>query len=455
MGDHTDVSLPPEERFHALTKKGSLVEVNDDVPPRRYFRSGMEMIRMASIYTEEGNIERAFVLYNKYITLFIEKLPKHRDYKTANIPEKKDTVKVPTLCSVNPIGSEDICSLACHLFLIPLQKLKEVAFPQAEVLKKALLRRFEQEYAEYLVKKKAEEAAMAQEQSKRRALDAERERVAEMQRRQREQEQFSAFEEMIRRQELEKERQRVLLEFATPATPPADTPLLPGIQGPPLSPGYISGGNDYQHTRPSAPIGSPTAGPPSFDRSLKPGSLVSPGNNSMVDALRQLAVPAELCRSFLRLAEANTSRAIETCGILCGKLTRNAFTVTHVIVPKQCGGPDYCDTENEEELFLVQDQYDLITLGWIHTHPTQTAFLSSVDLHTHCSYQIMLPEAVAIVCSPKFNEIGYFRLTDRGVDEISTCRQKGFHPHSKEPPLFTHAGHVTITEGSVSMMDLR
>lgn len=45
---------------------------------------------------------------------------------------------------------------------------------------------------------------------------------------------------------------------------------------------------------------------------------------------------------------------------------RNAFTVTHVIVPKQSGGPDYCDTENEEELFLVQDQHNLITLGWIH-----------------------------------------------------------------------------------------
>ena len=40
--------------------------------------------------------------------------------------------------------------------------------------------------------------------------------------------------------------------------------------------------------------------------------------------------------------------------------------MTHVIVPKQSGGPDYCDTENEEELFLIQDQYDLITLGWIH-----------------------------------------------------------------------------------------
>uniref|UniRef100_A0A3B4FB59 STAM binding protein n=1 Tax=Pundamilia nyererei TaxID=303518 RepID=A0A3B4FB59_9CICH len=400
MADHTDVSLQPEERVRALTKKGSSVEINDDMPPRRYFRSGMEMIRMANIYTEEGNIEHAFVLYNKYITLFIEKLPKHRDYKTANIPEKKDTLK----------------------------KLKDVAFPQAEILKKALLKRFEQEYAQYLVKKVKEEVVLARQQSKQRALDAERERVAEMQRRQREQEQFSAFEEMIRRQELEKERQRVLLEFATPAEPSSDTPLIPGEL------------SNHQHNRPPTSIGTPTTGPPSFDRSLKPGSLV----NTMVDALRQLAVPAELCRSFLRLAEANTSRAVETCGILCGKLTRNAFTVTHVIVPKQCGGPDYCDTENEEELFLMQDQYDLITLGWIHTHPTQTAFLSSVDLHTHCSYQIMLPEAIAIVCSPKFNEIGYFRLTDRGTDEISTCKQKGFHPHSKEPPLFT--GHLTITQ---------
>ncbi|KAA8592476.1 STAM-binding protein-like A [Etheostoma spectabile] len=435
MADHTDVSLQPEERVRALTKKGSSVEVDDDVPPRRYFRSGMEMIRMANIYAEEGNIERAFVLYNKYITLFIERLPKHREYKTANIPEKKDTLK----------------------------KLKDVAFPQAEILKKALLQRFEQEYAQHLVKKKAEQEALAREQSKQRALDAERERVAKMQQRQQEQEQFKKFEDMIRYQELEKDHQRKQLKFATPATPSPDMPLLPGILGPPKisptppqSPGGVSGDTNHQNNFPPATNSTPASSQPIVDRSLKPGFLVSPGNNNtMVDALRQLAVPAELCRSFLRLAEANTSRAVETCGILCGKLNRNAFTITHVIVPKQSGGPDYCDTENEEELFLIQDQYDLITLGWIHTHPTQTAFLSSVDLHTHCSYQMMLPEAIAIVCSPKFNEIGYFKLTDRGTDEISTCKQKGFHPHSKEPPLFTHAGHVNITNDTVSMMDLR
>lgn len=38
------------------------------------------------------------------------------------------------------------------------------------------------------------------------------------------------------------------------------------------------------------------------------------------------------------------------------------------------------------------------------THPTQTAFLSSVDLHTHCAYQLMMAEAIAIVCAPKYDE---------------------------------------------------
>uniref|UniRef100_A0A673Y783 STAM binding protein b n=1 Tax=Salmo trutta TaxID=8032 RepID=A0A673Y783_SALTR len=419
MADHTDVSLPPEDRVRALTKKGSSVDVNEDVPPRRYFRSGVEMIRMANTYTEEGNAEHAFVLYNKYITLFIEKLPKHRDYKTANIPEKKDTLKVPFLILFHTLVLQD---------------------PPT----------------------KAEEATLAQQQSKQQALEAERERVVELQRRQREQEQFSAFEEMIRRQELEKERQRILQEFHAPGTPPPDAPLLPGVQGPPLplavspTPPQSPGDSAGQ----IRPPGGSTAGPatlPTFDRTLKP---VSPSGNSntmdgTVDGIRQLAVPSELCSSFLRLADSNTSRAVETCGILCGKLLRNAFTVTHVIVPKQNGGPDYCDTENEEELFLIQDQYDLITLGWIHTHPTQTAFLSSVDLHTHCSYQLMMPEAIAIVCSPRFNETGYFRITDRGMDEISTCKQKGFHPHSKDPPLFTGAGHITVTDDRVTMLDLR
>ncbi|KAB1267318.1 STAM-binding protein [Camelus dromedarius] len=394
MSDHGDVSLPPEDRVRALSQIGSAVEVNEDIPPRRYFRSGVEIIRMASIYCEEGNIEHAFILYNKYITLFIEKLPKHRDYKSAVIPEKKDTVK----------------------------KLKEIAFPKAEELKAELLKRYTKEYAEYNEEKKREAEDFARNVAIQQELEKEKQRVAQQKQQQLEQEQFHAFEEMIRNQELEKERLKIVQEFGK-VDPGLGGPLIPDLEKPPLD------------VLPTAPVISTQpsdcnttvrpAKPPVVDRSLKPGALSNSAGTPTIDGLRHVVVPGKLCPQFLQLASANTARGM-----------RNEFTITHVLIPKQSAGSDYCNTENEEELFLIQDQQGLITLGWIHTHPTQTAFLSSVDLHTHCSYQMMLPESIAIVCSPKFQETGFFRLTDHGLEEISSCRQKGFHPHSKEPPLF-------------------
>ncbi|GCC35282.1 STAM-binding protein-like isoform X1 [Chiloscyllium punctatum] len=418
MPEHSDVSLSPEERVRALTKKGSSVDVNDDVPPRRYFRSGVEIIRMASVYVDEGNLESAFVLYNKYITLFLEKLPKHRDYKTSVIPEKRETIK----------------------------KLKEIAFPRAEQLKSELLQRYAIEYAEHQELQRREAEKFAQELARQQELEDEKQRVAQMRQQQVEQEQFHAFEEMIRRKELEKERLKVLEEYAKPANSPLskDFPLVPGVQGPP---------DNLPPASPTAAL--PNAMPPIVDRSKKPTTFGTNWNNFSADRLRNMVVPKSLCQQFLQLTEANTARGVETCGILCGKLMQNEFTITHVLVPKQTAGPDYCNTENEEELFLIQDRDDLITLGWIHTHPTQTAFLSSVDLHTHSSYQIMLPEAIAIVCSPKYHETGFFRLTDHGMDEISFCKQKGFHPHPKDPPLFNACSHTSIMETHVTVLDLR
>ncbi|XP_074837728.1 STAM-binding protein [Carettochelys insculpta] len=423
MLDHTDVSLLPEERVRRLIQMGSSVEVNEEVPPRRYYRSGVEMIRMATIYSEEGNVERAFILYNKYITLFIEKLPKHRDYRTTTLPEKKDTLK----------------------------KLKEIAFPRAEELKKELLKRYTKEYAEYSERKKKEEGEFARNLALQQQLEEERQRVAQMKQQQAEQEQFQAFEELIRRQELEKERLRIMQEFGKPE--PLGQPLIPGVEKPPTD---FTPKISASSLLPVSPVaGTVLPKPPVVDRSLKPGAWGSPQNNVTIEGLRHVVIPKELCHKFLQVADANTARGVETCGILCGKLLRNEFTITHVIVPKQHGGPDYCNTESEEELFLIQDQDSLITLGWIHTHPTQTAFLSSVDLHTHCSYQMMLAESIAIVCSPKYQETGFFKLTDHGLEEISACRQKGFHPHSKDPPLFTSCTHVSVAEGDVVLMDLR
>lgn len=99
-------------------------------------------------------------------------------------------------------------------------------------------------------------------------------------------------------------------------------------------------------------------------------------------------VPSDTSKRFLELAEANTLRNVETCGILAGKLAQNKFIITHCILPKQKGTSDTCSTEHEHELCEAIDENNLITLGWIHTHPTQTAFLSSIDLHTHFGYQV-------------------------------------------------------------------
>ncbi|XP_051010766.1 STAM-binding protein [Acomys russatus] len=426
MSDHSDVSLPPQDRVRILSQLGSVVDLNEDIPPRRYFRSGVEIIRMASIYAEEGNIEHAFILYNKYITLFIEKLPKHRDYnKSAIISEKKDAIK----------------------------KLKNVAFPKAEELKTELLKRYTKEYERHKGQKKKEEEELARNIAIQQALEKERQRVAQQRQRQLEQEQFHAFEEMIQKQELEKERLKIVQEFRKvdpgpcgPLLPDQEKPCVDVVPTSPFSPTQTSDCNTTT-VRP--------AKPPVVDRSLKPGALSIIENVPTIEGLRHIVVPRNLCSEFLQLASANTAKGIETCGVLCGKLMRNEFTITHVLIPRQNGGPDYCHTENEEEIFFMQDDLGLLTLGWIHTHPTQTAFLSSVDLHTHCSYQMMLPESIAIVCSPKFQETGFFKLTDYGLQEISTCRQKGFHPHGRDPPLFCDCSHVTVKDRIVTITDLR
>lgn len=55
-------------------------------------------------------------------------------------------------------------------------------------------------------------------------------------------------------------------------------------------------------------------------------------------------------------------------------------------------------------LFLKFGLCFYVVFFTFQTHPTQTAFLSSVDLHTHCPYQLLMPEALAVVCAPKYDQ---------------------------------------------------
>lgn len=75
------------------------------------------MVRMANVYLAEGSFENAYILYMKFMTLFLEKIRKHPEYNT--VP--------PEVKAVNQ------------------SMLKEV-MPKAEKLKQKLLEQYKKEH---------------------------------------------------------------------------------------------------------------------------------------------------------------------------------------------------------------------------------------------------------------------------------------------------------------------
>ncbi|KAK0721292.1 hypothetical protein B0T21DRAFT_386212 [Apiosordaria backusii] len=179
--------------------------------------------------------------------------------------------------------------------------------------------------------------------------------------------------------------------------------------------------------------------------------------------LRSIFLPASLRGRFLRLAEPNTRRGLEMCGLLCGVNLNNALFITHLLIPDQDCTENTCDTRNEADIWEFCEKEDVMQFGWIHTHPTQTCFLSSRDMHTQASYQAMLRESIAIVCAPRYEPSwGIFRLTDPpGLPGMLNCRKTDpFHPHDiPSDQLYVDAlqpaGHVHELDSNLEVCDLR
>jgi STAM-binding protein len=182
------------------------------------------------------------------------------------------------------------------------------------------------------------------------------------------------------------------------------------------------------------------------------------------ERLRHIQISIGLMDEFLRYATHNTMSNIETCAILAGTLAPNdaTFYITSLIIPKQKGTSDQVEMLNEEEIFEAQDSRSLYPLGWIHTHPSQTCFLSSIDIHTQFGYQVMLDEAVAIVMAPRDqrHRVGIFRLTTPGgMELIQRCDERGFHAHpptATGQPVYDLCRHVYLNPRIKSeVIDLR
>jgi STAM-binding protein len=395
----------PDGRLKVLADYGNSVEIDNNIPPRRYYRSGLEMVRMANVYLDEGSLENAYILYMKFMTLFLEKIRQHPEFGSVSVSDRA----------------------------LNAQKLREV-LPKAEKLKTRLLEQYTHEYKQYYEEQKLKEK----------------------------------WELERRKKEAQESKQHDSFKITPPLSSPEDKGnSMPGtsiVVMPPVTTDNVIYPEMLETEKLSyipKPDGLSVSAPrtlplPSVDRSTKPPSLLSPSIHSRI-GLRNVIVPSRLMGKFMNLAQRNTNQNIETCGILAGTINHGELIITHLLIPKQNGTADSCTTQNEEEIFDYQDQHDLITLGWIHTHPSQTAFLSSVDLHTHCSYQLMMPEALAIVCAPRYQENGFFILTPNyGLDFIASCRATGFHPHPSEPPLYMKAEHSKLDNAAfIEVVDLR
>ncbi|KAL8519071.1 hypothetical protein ACS0TY_010133 [Phlomoides rotata] len=178
--------------------------------------------------------------------------------------------------------------------------------------------------------------------------------------------------------------------------------------------------------------------------------------------LKDIHMSGRLMEDFVDAARENTDKDLETCGVLGAFLKDGAFYVTTLIIPKQEATSSSCQAVNEEEICAIQNEESLFPIGWIHTHPSQSCFMSSIDLHTQYTYQLMVPEAVGIVLAPtdQSRKYGIFRLSDPiGMSILRDCKERGFHPH-KEPdngtPIYEDCPNIVFNPNlRLEIRDLR
>lgn len=80
--------LHPSARMKKLVEMSHDISIDKDVSISKYFNSGRELIKAAAALENKGDIERAFVLYLRYMTLFLEKIVHHPEYTKADRAEK-------------------------------------------------------------------------------------------------------------------------------------------------------------------------------------------------------------------------------------------------------------------------------------------------------------------------------------------------------------------------------
>lgn len=81
-------TIEPAQRMKILVESSHNIEVDRNIPIARYLKSSRELVKSAVSHQESGDIEKAFVLYLRNMSLILERLPTHPEWNKADKTEK-------------------------------------------------------------------------------------------------------------------------------------------------------------------------------------------------------------------------------------------------------------------------------------------------------------------------------------------------------------------------------
>ena len=126
---------------------------------------------------------------------------------------------------------------------------------------------------------------------------------------------------------------------------------------------------------------------------------------------------------------------IEFMGYLLGTVEEEtrAVNVTGLYIPEQTGERDKVQQSSENTnlaLLGVTQEQNACVVGWVHSHPTFDAYLSSVDQHQQAHIQSGVNHAVAVVFD-KDDDPSFFTLLPDVLAMLKKCAEAadGFHLH--------------------------
>lgn len=147
---------------------------------------------------------------------------------------------------------------------------------------------------------------------------------------------------------------------------------------------------------------------------------------------REIQLPGPLISAFIDKAWKNSPEN-EFMGWLTGTISSrkkkpNMVVVDGLFIPLQISDATSVQEAPNSPFPMAMlkhmESSKSVVVGWVHSHPTFSAFFSSVDQHTMWALQKDLPEAFGVVVDSK-KELRCLRLSEKGLLEVQRCEDAG------------------------------